>query len=217
MPHPDRAVQVGGAWLAVASLLMVATLGLHGPIAPDLHDQMTRIAGAAGQWALAHWLAAAALSLFAVSGLIMLTSRSALTDGWWTLTAWAVICVGCLWTLTTAVAETTVVAEAAASGSYETFAAWWAFAEGKAHGFAFFALAVAVIAGRDARDPAGATPAWSAWIGTAAGIGSFAGWALGMWLGVAIGNPLWVIASVAMCLWTLWLGAALARAPAAVR
>ncbi len=213
MPHPDRAARVGGAWLAVASLLIIAALGLHGPIAPDLQTQMTRIAGAAGQWAVAHWLAAAALSLFAVSGLIMLTSRSGITGGW-ALTAWAVVCVGALWTMTTAVAETTVVAGAAASGSYETFTAWWAFSEGKAHGFAFVALALAVIAGRDARDPAGATPAWSAWIGVVAAIGSFTGWALGMWLEVAVGNLLWVAASIAMSLWTLWFGAALARAPA---
>jgi hypothetical protein len=41
MPHADRAVQVGGAGLAIASFLMIAALGLHGPIAPELHHQMT--------------------------------------------------------------------------------------------------------------------------------------------------------------------------------
>jgi len=45
-----------------------------------------------------------------------------------------------------AVAEATVVTEAAVSGCDETFAAWWRFAEGKANGFAFVALPVAVIA-----------------------------------------------------------------------
>lgn len=213
MPHPDRAVQAGGAWLAIASFLMVAALGFHGPIAPDLDDQMTRIADAALRWSVVHWTAAAALSLYALSGLILLTSRSRLTDSGWALTAWAAICVGSLWTLTTAVAETTVVAAAAATGSDEVFAAWWAFAEGKANGFAFFALAVAVIAGREARRPAGATPAWAAWIAVAAAIGSFAGWALGMWLGVAIGNLLWVVSSVVMSFWTLWFGVALVRTP----
>lgn len=215
MSHSNRAVQVGGAWLALASFLMVLALGLHGPIAPDLQGQMTRIAGGAARWSAVHWMAAAALSLYAVSGLIMLTSRSRVTDGGWTLTAWAVICVGCLWTVMTAVAETTVVAEAAASGSYETFAAWWAFAEGMANGFVFFALAVAVIAGSEARDTAGATPAWSAWIAVAAGLASFTGWGLGMWFGVAVGNLIWVAASIVMSLWTLWFGVALARAPGA--
>ncbi|NIP83440.1 MAG: hypothetical protein GWM90_31120, partial [Gemmatimonadetes bacterium] len=166
---------------------MITTLAFHGPIAPDLQVQMRRIADAAARWSTVHWIAAAALSFYAVSGLILLTARSRLTDGLWTLTAWAVICVGALWTLTTAVAETTVMAEAAASGLDETFAAWWAFAEGKATGFAFLALAVAVIAGNEARNPSGATPAWSAWIAVVAGLGSFAGWALGMWLGVAFG------------------------------
>ncbi|MDX1673854.1 MAG: hypothetical protein R3314_03535 [Longimicrobiales bacterium] len=46
MTQSDRAVQVGGAWLAVASALMLIVFGLHGPIAPDLHDQMTKIAEA---------------------------------------------------------------------------------------------------------------------------------------------------------------------------
>lgn len=214
MTQSDRAVQAGGIWLAIASLMMITVFAFHGPIAPDLNDQMTRIADAAARWAAVHWIAAAALSLYAVSGLIILTSRSELTDGSWALTAWAVVCIGALWTVTTAVAETTVVADAAATGNSETFAAWWAFAEGKAHGFAFFALAVAVIAGRDARRPSGATPAWSAWIGVLAGVASFTGWGLGMWLGVGVGNLLWVVSSLVMSIWTLAFGVALARAPA---
>ena len=216
MTQSDRAAHVGGAWLAVASALMLIVFALHGPIAPDLDTQMTRIAEAAGRWAAVHWTAASALSLFAVSGLILLTSRSPRTDGAWTLTAWAVVCVGSLWTVTTAVVETTVVADAAAAGDVGTYAVWWEFAEGSGHGFAFLALAIAVIAGSDARSPARVTPAWSAWAAVIAGIGSFLGWALGMWLGVAIGNPLWVAASTGMCLWTLAFGIGLARAPADV-
>lgn len=211
--HPEKALQAGGAWLAMASVLMVAALGLHGPIDPDPREMMAMIADGAGRWAVAHWIAAASLSSFAVSGLILLSSRSRLTDGAWSLTGWAMITVGSLWTMTTAVAETTVMPEAAVSGLEETFSAWWAFAEGKAHGFAFVALAIALIAGRQARDPAKHTPAWAAWVAVAAGIGAFAGWALGMWLGVAIGSLLWLASSIVMCLWTLWLGAALTRAP----
>lgn len=215
MTHPDRAVQVGGAWLAIASLLMIAALGIHGPIAPHLHDQMTRIADGAMRWSVAHWIAAAGLSLYAVSGLIILTSQSRLTAGVGTMTAWAVISVGCLWTMTTAVAETTVVTQAAVSGNAETFAAWWAFAEGKANGFAFVALAVAVIASGEARAPARATPTWSAWLAVVAAVGSVVGWALGMWLGVAAGSFLWVVSSIVMSVWTLWFGVALTRASSA--
>lgn len=215
MRDPNGAVRAGGAWLAIASFLMIATFGLHGPIAPDLQVQMTRIAEQAVRWAVVHWIAAAALSSYAVGALLVLTSGSRLADGRWTLTAWAVVCVGCLWTTMTAVAETTVVAEAAATGSAATFAAWWAFAEGMANGFAVVALALAAIAGSDARNPAGATPAWSAWIAVAAGVGSFAGWALGMWLGVAIGSLVWVASSIVLSLWTLTFGIALMRAPSA--
>jgi hypothetical protein len=69
---------------------MIATLGFHGPIAPDHNDQMTRIADAALRWSVVHWVAAAGLSLYAVTGLVILTSGSRLTEGWWTMTAWAV-------------------------------------------------------------------------------------------------------------------------------
>lgn len=214
--HPtERAVQAGGAWLAIASFLMIATLVLHGPIAPELHHQMTRIADGAVRWAVAHWVAAAGLSAYAVSGLIVLTSRSRLVDGGWLLSAWAVICVACLWTITTAISEATVVTAAAQAGDDEMFAAWWRFAEGKANGFAMVGLPVAVIAGHEARSLARATPGWAASAAMVAGIVSFAGWACGMWFEIAIGSLVWVVASIAMCGWTMWFGVALTRAPGA--
>lgn len=165
MQKPERAVRVGGTWIALASLLMIVVFATHGPIAHDLNEQMTKISGAGLRWSLVHWTAAAALSLYAVGALILMTSQSELTEGFWTLTGWAVICVGCLWTVTTAVAETTVVTEAARAGNEQTFFAWWAFAEGKATGFAFVALAIAAIAAHEARRAAGATPAWAARVG----------------------------------------------------
>ena len=211
MTHTTNAVRVGGVWLTTASFLMIVVFSLHGPIAPDHSDQMTRIAEASLRWSVIHWIAAAALSLYAVSGLVVLTSQSRLTDGLWTMTAWSVIIVVALCTVTTAVAETTVVTNAAMSGSIETYEAWWAFAEGNGNGFAFMALAFAVIAGREARASAGATPAWAAWTATVAGIVSFAGWALGMWFGVGLANLLWVVASLVMSAWTLWFGVVLMR------
>lgn len=214
MTRTNKALEVGGTWLAIASFLMVVVLLFHGPIAPSLDDQMAKIAGAAFRWSVVHWIAAAALSLYAVSGLVVLTSHSRLTEGFWTMTAWAVVTIGALWTMTTAVAETTVVADAAVSGSTETFDAWWAFSEGKANGFAVLALAVAVIAGNEARASMGATPTWSAWTAVIAGVASFSGWALGMWFGLGLGGLLWVIASIVMSAWTLWFGVGLMRSPA---
>lgn len=32
-----------------------------------------------------------------------------------------------------------------------------------------------------------------------------------MWLGIAVGNLIWVVASILMSLWTLWFGLALMR------
>jgi hypothetical protein len=208
--------RVGGAWLAVGSSLMIAGLALHGPIDPDLSAQMTKIASHPAAWRVAHWITAAGLSLLTVTGLIVLTSGSRLTEGWWTTTAWAVLPVASLWILTTAVAEATVVTNAAISGDARMFEAWWAFAEGKATGVTFLALAVAVIAANDARSAQGVTPAWSAWTGTIAGVASFCGWALGMWFNLRAGSLLWVGSTILMSTWSVWFGVALARSPASV-
>jgi hypothetical protein len=209
MPRTNTAVRVAGTWLAIASSLLIAALVVHGPLAPDLSDQMKKIADEARTWSVIHWVSAASLSLYAVTGLIVLTSGSRLAEGRWTMTAWAVLTVSALWTMTTAVVEATVVTNAAVAGAKEMFEAWWAFAEGKASGIAFLALAVAVISGTEAQSSERAVPAWSAWIAMVSGIASFAGWALGRWFGIDFGNLLWVASSVLMSVWTLWFGFAL--------
>lgn len=211
MPNSTTAVRTAGAWLAVASFLLLVALIVHGPLAHDHGEQMKDIAGRAFAWAAIHWVSAASLSLFAVAGLITLTARSRLTASPSTVTAWAVLTLGALWTMTTAVAEATVVTDAATAGNREMFETWWAFAEGKAAGIAFFALAVAVIAGNEARIAERAVPAWSAWIAMIAGVVSFAGWALGRWFGIDFGNLLWVASSVLMSVWMVWFGSALMR------
>ena len=216
MPATNTAVRVAGTWLAIASSLLIAALVVHGPLAPDLSDQMKMIADRAMTWSVIHWVSAASLSLYALTGLVVLTSGSRLVGGWWTMTAWAVLTVSALWTMTTAVVEATVVTNAAVSGAKEMFEAWWAFAEGKASGFAFLALAVAVISGNEAQSSERAVPVWSARIAMVSGLASFAGWALGRWFEVDFGNLLWVASSVLMSVWTLWLGSALMRSPANV-
>jgi hypothetical protein len=216
MAQTSIATRVAGTWLAIASLLMVVVFVFHGPIAPDLNEQMQRIAEGATRWSVVHWIAAVALSLYAVSALAVLNAGSRLTQRWWTLTAWSVLPVAALWTVTTAVTEATVVAEAAMSGATETFKAWWAFGEGNANGFAIFVIAIAAIAGNEARSAVPLTPSWSAWLTLGASLASFVGWVLGMWFGVRAGSVLWVAASTVMSLWILWFGIALARSAASM-
>ena len=211
MSHTHTGMRVAGGWLAIASLLLAGGIVLHGPIDPDMGQQMQVVADSSTRWAISRWASAAGLSLFAVTGLIVLAARSRLTEAWWTMSAWAVLAVGALWTMTTAVAEATVVADAAASGNVATYEAWWAFSEGKATGFMFVALAVAAIAGNEARTTRGATPVWASWIAAVAGIGAFFGWALSMWFGVGGASRVWLASSFTMCLWTLWFGLGLAR------
>jgi hypothetical protein len=203
--------RTAGAWLAAASLLLVLALAFHGPLHPDLQMQMTRIAGSASRWAVVHWIAAAAFSCFAVAAILVLVSGSRLTVTGKMMSAWAVVLVGSLWTLTTAVTEVAVIPRLATSGDIPQFEAWWSFAEGNANGFSLLAVAVAVIAWNEITDPHRRVPKWSAAVGVGAGLASFAGWALGVWFDIGPANVLWVLASAVMCIWLASLGIVLAR------
>ena len=214
MSKSDTAMRVAGSWLSIGALLLTAALAFHGPPSPVMAEQMQIIAEGSTRWSIVHWAAAAALSSFAIAGLIVLASGSRLTAGWATMTAWAVLSVGALWTMTTAVAEATVITHVATSGNQELFEAWSKFSEGKANGFAFLALAVAAIAADEARNPGGVKPAWAAWIGTVVAVTSLFGWVLGSWFGIGIGGLVWVVSSLVMSLWLLWFGLTLARAKA---
>lgn len=110
MTREQVGLQAAGAWLAGASILLVLTLVFHGPLHPDLSVQMTRIGASASRWAVVHWTAAAAFSAFAIAAVLVLVSPSPLVGTAKTISAWAVILVGALWTLTTAVAEVAVIA-----------------------------------------------------------------------------------------------------------
>jgi hypothetical protein len=217
MPHTGIGTRVAGVWLAIASPLLAGALVGHGPIHPDMRHQMEVIADGPVRWAIVHWASAAALSLFALTGLIVLAATSRLTEAWWTMSAWGALTIGALWTMTTAVAEATVVSAAAAAGDTATFEAWWAFSEGKATGFMFLALAVAVIAGNEAQTVHRATPAWASYIAVVGGIGAFLGWPLGMWFGITLGSFIWLAASLVMSLWTLWFGLGLVRTEIGLR
>lgn len=217
MSNSHTATRVAGAWLAIASVLLAFTLIGHGPIHPHLDQQMRIIAEDSTRWIVVHWAAAASLSLFAAVGLIVLSAGSRLTENGWTLSAWAVLSIGALWTMTTAVAEATVVANSAAAGDVARFQAWWAFSEAKANGFMFLCLSVAVIAVNEARTADAVTPTWASLLGAAAGTAAFVAWPLAMWFGIAIGSLFWVGSSLLVSLWTFWFGLALARAEFTVR
>lgn len=101
MTSDQTGLRAAGAWLAGASLLLALALAFHGPLHPDLEVQMTRIAESASRWAAVHWTAAASFSCFAVAAVLVLVSGSRLTSTGKTISAWAVVLVGALWTLTT--------------------------------------------------------------------------------------------------------------------
>jgi hypothetical protein len=211
MSHIDIGARAAGLWLAVAAIILGIVFVFHGPISPDLGVQMEKIAEGSMRWAVLHWAAAAALSLFAVASLIALATGSRLTQEWWTLSAWAVLPVGALWTVTTAVAEATVISNAARAGNRAIFESWWMFAAGMGNGFAFMALAFTVIAVNEARMAQATVPRCASSIAAMAGAASFVGWVLGSWLGFAFGAPIWLVGSIAICLWLAWLGLSLLR------
>lgn len=212
MSNSENGPRVAGSWLAIGGVLLAGALVFHGPPSPVMTEQMQIIADGSMRWSAVHWAAAAALSAFAIAGLIVLTSGSRLTAVWTTMTAWAVLTVGALWTLTTAVAEATAIAHIAPTGDETLFAAWWEFAEGKANGFAFLALATAAIAANEVRSPERVVPPWAAWVGAVVAVLSFVGWVVGSWIGIGIGGLIWLASSLVMCLWLVWFGIGLARA-----
>jgi hypothetical protein len=211
MDSANVRIRAAGTTLVAGGILFAVVFVLHGPLQPTVADQMHAIEGMA-RWSPIHWMAAAALSLLAMAGLIALTARSRLTETVATTIAWAVIPVGAVWTLMTAVAEATAVTQAAASGNQAIFESWWAFSAGLANGFVLLALGVAVVAAHEARTAEPAMPKWLSWIGAAVAVLSVAGWILGSWIGFQPGSPLWVASSLMMCLWLAWLGFTLARA-----
>jgi hypothetical protein len=211
MSSNPTAIRASGAWLTIGSVLLAAVLALHGPLNPDLSVQMARIADSASRWRFVHWMAAVSLSCFAVSALLILTADSRLTASTPTTSAWAVLFVGAIWTLTTAVTEVTVIADLAVQRDLAQFEAWWSFAEGNGNGFAAFALGVAVIASCELRATDLLVPAWSSVVGTIAGLASCAGWVLGVWFNVGPANLVWVVASGVMCLWLALLGSSMVR------
>jgi hypothetical protein len=97
-------MRTAGYWLALAAFLLAAALAFHGPLAPDFGTQMQHIADGSLRWSIVHWAAAAALSFFAIAGLVALAAGSRLTEDWWTLSAWAALPIGALWTASTAIA-----------------------------------------------------------------------------------------------------------------
>lgn len=209
--NTDTSIRVGGACLAIGSLLLAVGFVIHPLPSPDPAEFMATIADAPTRWMAAHAATAIALSVVAIAGLIMLTAGSRLTENWWTTTAWAVLIVSALWVTTAAVVEATVITEAAIAGDTATFEAWLIFGEAHSAAFLVFVLAIAVIAGNEARSSYQTTPVWASWIGAAAGVAAFGGMILVFMLGIALGGLVWVASTIVMSLWTVWFGVALAR------
>ncbi|RNF33913.1 hypothetical protein A7A09_013410 [Paracoccus methylarcula] len=199
-------------WLAAGAALLAAALITHGPPDPDLSVQMQHIADGHGRWALVHWMAAGALFLLSGAGFLAIATNPAIRRSPVLGSAWMVMALGALITISTAVSEATALSVAADSGDLATFTIWWGFASGMANGFLGLALAVALIAYFDLRGTDGRLPGWAAAAGSLFGILSATGWILGMHLGLSIGGPVWLVSSLLMCLWLVWFGIA-ARIP----
>lgn len=207
----DTRIRVGGAWLAIGAIAFIVSLLLHAQPSPDPNEFMANIAAAPTQWMVAHWLAAISASLFVIAGLIILTTTSRLTHNWWTVTAWAVVIVGSLWIVSTALIEATVVTTAAVEGDTATFVEWQLFGQALASAFVAVAPALALVAFNEARNGPETTPVWASWIGAAAGVVAGVAFVLVLGVGIAVAGLIWITSTIVMSLWVLWFGVALAR------
>jgi hypothetical protein len=204
---PDKSNdRTAGLWLGGGASLLIIALIFHGPLDPDLSVQMQHVAEGHTRWALVHWTAAVALFLISGSGFLNLIDQDAGGSSTGLRSAWLVLALGALLTVSTAVAEASVVSVAAHAGDKAAFASWWAFSGGMANGFFALALATALIALAEARSDAGRMPVWSSAAGTIFGVLSAVGWSLGEQLGFWIGGPIWLVSTLLMCLWLAWFG-----------
>lgn len=209
--NTDTRIRVGGAWLSIGAIALIASLLLHAQPSPVPNEFMANIASEPLQWMIAHWLAALSSSLFVIAGLIILTTHSRLTHRWWTVTAWAVTIVGSLWITSTAMIEATVGLSAAVDGDVATFVEWQLFGQGLALAFVGVAPALALIAYNEAQNGPETTPVWASWIGAAAGIVAAVAFALVIGLGVSRAGIVWIPTTIVMSLWIVWFGLSLAR------
>ena len=205
--------KTAGLWLGSGASLLIVALIFHGPPDPDLTVQMQHIAEGHTRWALVHWTAAVALFLISGSSFLNLIDQSAGGSSTALRSAWLVLALGALLTVSTAVSEASVVSVAAHAGDNAAFVSWWAFSSGMANGFFALALASALIALAEARSDASRLPVWSCAAGTVFGVLSAVGWSLGEHFGVGIGGPIWLISTLLMCVWLAWFGFT-ARRPA---
>ena len=211
MKGTESRIRIGGVWLAIGSVLFVVGLLLHPPPSPNPSEFMATIAQDPGRWMAAHGVTIIGLIFLTVAGLIILTTPSRLTEHGLTTTAWAAVIIGSVLIMTAAFLEATVITSASVTGDTATFSMWNPFAEAHAFAILLVSLGIAVIAINEARTDQGLTAQWAAWIGTIAGLLSAGGFVLGIGLGIAFGGVLWLISTLVMSLWTLWLGVALAR------
>src|SRR5262245_60055355 len=130
-----------GLWLGAGASLLIIALVFHGPPDPDLSVQMLHVAEDHTRWALVHWTAAVALFLISGSGFLNLLDQDAGGSSTGLRSAWLVLALGALLTVSTAVSEAAVVSAAANAGDKAAFVSWWEFSSGMANGF--FALALA--------------------------------------------------------------------------
>lgn len=207
---PTAGARAAGIWAAVAGLLLIASLAMHPPPEAEPAAFMELIASEGTTWQVAHWLAAAALASFVVAGLVALSSPD-LARGAVTKSAWGVLTLGALATMFTAISEATVIADAAADGDLDTFAAWQAFAEAAALGFAFLGLAVAALGLAEGHARVVGLPAWASYVAVPLGVGAFVGWMLGPVAGFAFGGPIWLVSSLGMASWFAAYGIGVVR------
>jgi hypothetical protein len=211
---PDKSQSnngIAGLWLGTGASLLIIALVFHGPPDPDLSVQMHHVAEGHTRWALEHWTAAVALFLMSGAGFLNLIDQNTVGSSTGLRSAWLVLALGALLTVSTAVSEAAVVSAAAKAGDVAAFHSWWEFAGGMGNGFFSLALATALIALAEARGDASRMPVWSSAAGTVFGVLSALGWSLGEHFGIGIGGPIWLISTLLMCVWLAWFGFAALR------
>ena len=212
---PDKSQSnngTAGLWLGAGASLLIIALVFHGPPDPDLSVQMHHVAEGHTRWALVHWTAAVALFLISGSGFLNLIDQNTGGSSTGLRSAWLVLALGALLTVSTAVSEAAVVSAAANAGDMAAFALLVGIF-GR-HGEWFLRPRTRNVRSlrwlKRAAMPAGC-PHGPCRGSAIFGVLSAVGWSLGEHFGIGIGGPIWLISTLLMCVWLAWFGFAALR------
>ncbi len=211
-------IRVAGVWIALFGLLSLVSLAIHplGEEALQRAQTMQVIRASTAAWRASHFLLGLAFLFGSMAGLVVLASRSRLTNSPLGIAGWSMVAIANIPVSLGALVEATVIADVALANDPEAFDLWYGDFLGITIGLLPFSLVgIFLITMREIR---AASPLLPRWASTVAGVGALAsiGIVPGFLLVIPALNALY-LAWFAPIVWFLALGIQLMRSAVVAR